>query len=149
MNINITVQDFCQSYIWGAVCGWFRGLGWSIVLSFCIHRSGGGVTERLTGGQRGKRQCQLITGSRKHYIIVERDIFQHLDLRICTRGHNGIRVLTYSQYEHWFTVKRHLSVCMRTQTRAAEVQRDNGVSSRWGQQGEGLGLFLQLFIQAR
>ncbi len=37
---------------------------------------------------------------------------------------------------------------MRPRTRAAEVQGDDCVSSSWGQQGEGLGLFLQPLIQA-
>lgn len=45
-------------------------------------------------------------------------------------------------------VKKFKCVYMRPRTRAAKVQGDDCVSSSWGQQGEGLWLFLQLVIQA-
>lgn len=50
------------------------------MLSFYILRCGGGDVERLAGRQRGKRQDQLVTDGWKHYIIVERNIMQQLDL---------------------------------------------------------------------
>lgn len=70
---------------WSYLCGtgWCSGWGWSIVPVFCILRGcggGGGDMERLAGRQRGKRQSQLVTRGGKHYIVVERDILQQLDL---------------------------------------------------------------------
>lgn len=59
------------------------GWGWSKVLRLDLLRGGVGDSKRLTWGQRGQRQCQLVACGGQHDVIEDGDVFQHVDLRFC------------------------------------------------------------------